>query len=136
MGVQRVTHMTLEAITVLQRCRRGFVAGLDQDSVDEFRTALASHLGSDQSLPLLVSLSPAYRHDRKRRENYVEAAGIVLDAATAQQPVAYLTPGNPVVYDRVAKEVLDGARSRSLPTVVLPGISSIDTVLVDLRQEP
>ena len=136
MGIQRVAHMTLEAILVLQRCRQGFVAGLDQKSVEEFRRALVSHLGSDELLPPLVSLSPAYRPDRKRRENYVEAADAVLDGAATQAPVAYLTPGNPIVYDRVAKEILDGARARGLSVAVVPGISSIDTVLVDLRQEP
>lgn len=136
MGVQHVTHMTLEAITVLQRCKCGFVAGADQKAVDGFRDTLASYLKPGDLLPALVSLSPAYRHDRRRRENYVEAASIVLEATGSQQPVAYLTPGNPITYDAVAHEILVGARTRSLPVVVIAGISSVDTVLVDLQQEP
>jgi uncharacterized protein YabN with tetrapyrrole methylase and pyrophosphatase domain len=136
MGVQDVTHMTLEAVAVLQRCKRGFVAGADQKAVDHFSGALASYLKPSDFLPDLVSLSRAYRHDRKRRENYREAANIVLEATGAERPIAYLTPGNPIAYDAVAHEILMGARTRSIPVVVIAGISSVDTVLVDLQREP
>jgi uncharacterized protein YabN with tetrapyrrole methylase and pyrophosphatase domain len=136
MGVQDVTHMTLEAIAVLKRCKCGFVAGADQKAVDQFRDALASFLGASDILPALTSLSPAYRHDCRRRENYGEAASIVLEAAGSTQSVAYLTQGNPIMYDAVAHQILTGARTKSLPVVVIAGISSVDTVLVDLQQEP
>ena len=135
-GIERVSHITLEAIAVLQRCSRGFVAGFEQPSVNEFCAALMLHLKHGESLPPLHSLSQAYRQDRLRRENYFEATEIVIAAAQSQRPVAYLTPGHPTTYDRVAREILARAESLNLPTRIVAGISSIDTVLVDFRQEP
>lgn len=136
MGIQYVAHMTLEAVATLQRCRRGFVAGLDQKTVDHLRATLASYLKPGDALPPLLSLSSAYRADRQRGQNYAEAASLVLQAAEAERPVAYLTFGNPVTYDTVTQEILVAAQARNLSVVVIPGVSSIDTVLVDLRQEP
>jgi precorrin-2 methylase len=135
MGVRQVTHMTLEAITVLRRCRRGFVAGPDQEAVNRLREELATHLKPGDILPPLVSLSSAYLPDRPRCQNYVEAAGLVLQAAQAERPVAYLTFGNPVTYDTVTQEILASARAGNVPTVVIAGVSSVDTVLSDLGQE-
>jgi hypothetical protein len=128
--------MTLEGIDVLRRCRRGFVVSPDQKAVDDFRAALGSCLKPGDSLPPLATLGQAYRRDRKRSENYAEATGLVLEAAEAERPIAYLTLGNPVVFDTVAQEILAGARARGWRALVIPGISSVDTVLADLGQEP
>lgn len=135
MGVRSVAHMTLEAIDTLKRCARGFVVSPDQQTVDDFRASVTSYLRDGESLPPLESLSQAYKKNRQRHENYREAGRIVLDALETERPIAYLTPGNPVTFDRVAEEILQGARERRLRAVVIPGISSVDTVLVDLQQE-
>src|ERR1700722_20230522 len=134
-GVRNVAHITLEAIETLKKCKRGFVVSPDQQVVDDFRTSVSSCLRDGESLPPLESLSRAYRKDRERIMNYGEAAGIVLHALEAERPIAYLTPGNPVTFDRVAQEILQGARKRGLSAFVVPGVSSVDTVLVDLQQE-
>ena len=136
MGVQKVAHMTLEAVEFLRRCKRGFVVSPDQKAVDDFRDSLSSYLKPGDSLPPLESLSRAYRRDRKRYDNYREATGIVLAATESERPVAYLTPGNPVTFDRVAHEILAATRERNLRAVVIAGVSSVDTVLVDLQQDP
>jgi uncharacterized protein YabN with tetrapyrrole methylase and pyrophosphatase domain len=104
--------------------------------VDDFRDSLAMYVKPGDSFPPLVSLSPAYRPDRKRCENYTDATGIVLQATEAERPLAYLTPGNPVTFDTVAQRILAAARTRSLRTLVVAGISSLDTVMADLEQEP
>ena len=135
LGVRNVAHITLEALETLKKCKRGFVVSADQQAVDDFRTSVSSFLRDGESLPPLESLTRAYRKDRERIKNYSEAGSIVLDALEAERPIAYLTPGNPVTFDRVAQEILQGTRERGLSAFVVPGISSVDTILVDLQQE-
>lgn len=135
-GVRDVAHMTLESLEALKKCKRGFVVSPAQEAVDAFREALLQKVKESESLPPLVSLSAAYQKDRLRLTNYSDAAQAVLDAAKSDPPVAYLTPGNPVIYDTVTHVILKGARASGLRTKVLPSVSFIDTMLVDLEEEP
>jgi precorrin-2 methylase len=135
MGVRSVAHMTLQAIEILKQCKRGFVVALDQQAVEHFRESILEHLKPGDSLPPLESLSRAYKRERFRSENYAEAGKIVLEAMQLERPIAYLTPGNPVTFDSVCQEILQGVRHREGRALVVPGISSVDTILVDIQQE-
>ena len=134
MGVRSIAHFILEALDTLEECR-GVRRVHRPAGRGRFR-----HFGFFVSArrriaPAAESLSRAYRKDRKHIKNYGEAAGIVLDALEAERPIAYLTPGNPVTFDRVAQEILQGEADAGLSAFVVPGVSSVDTVLVDLQQE-
>ena len=135
MGVRNIAHTTFEFVRVLKECELGFVVSLDQKSVDAFSSSLSSLSVEGKSLPPLVSLVETYKADRIRHENYQEAAKVVLDATADNRPVAYITPGNPVTFDRVAQELISGCVQRGLRFKVIPAISFIDTILVDLQQE-
>src|SRR5262249_51634122 len=60
---------------------------------------------------------------------------MLLAAGERNPPVAYLTPGNPIVFDRVTQGVVEEAPRRGLSFEVFPGISSLDTMLVDLQRD-
>jgi precorrin-2 methylase len=135
MGIQSIDHLTLEAIEVLAACHNGFVVSLGQEALDAFRTALQSRIGTLHTIPPLQSLSPAYSKDRLRSENYHEAARMVLDAAARATPVAFLTPGHPMVFDSVAQNILEATRRHNYKVRIVNGISSIDTVLACLQEE-
>lgn len=135
MGIREVAHLTLEAIHVLKCCKRGYMVSPDQETVNKFRDSASTYLKLGESLPPLESLARVYQKDRLRTSNYDEASAIVLHAAENERPVAYLTPGNPVSFDSVAQAILTGAKKRNLRSTIIPGISSVDTVLVDLQQE-
>jgi siroheme synthase len=60
----------------------------------------------------------------------------LLGKAAALSEVAYLTQGHPLVLDRVTTELLLQGKETGIPVTILPGVSSIDTILSDIRYEP
>jgi uncharacterized protein YabN with tetrapyrrole methylase and pyrophosphatase domain len=82
------------------------------------------------------SLWPFFRAERQRLANYEAITAHLLERVEAVGRVAYLTQGHPRVLDRVATNLLaEGARS-GVSISVVPGISSIDTILADVDYEP
>jgi len=135
MGIQSIDHMTLEAVQVLAECNTGFVVSMEQEGVDAFRNALLVRISNGHDIPPLQSLSDAYQKERIRSENYREAAQKVLDAVSDRQPVAFLTPGHPMVLDSVSQAILDGARKHQYKVKVVNGVSCIDSILASLQAE-
>jgi uncharacterized protein YabN with tetrapyrrole methylase and pyrophosphatase domain len=124
-GVRVPGHLTLETLDILGRCQ-------------EIYTILAPPLDKCipvELVPQLRSLWPLYESGRPRREIYDLEVATVLDAAAQKRPVAYLAPGNPVVFDSVSQGVIKEGTERGLHVCVIPGISSIDTILVDLNYD-
>src|SRR5262249_46008258 len=50
----------------------------------------------------------------------------------SSRPIGYVTYGNPMSYDRVAQNLLEYAKDVGFSTQIIPGISSLDSVLCDL----
>lgn len=84
------------------------------------------------------SVRPSYRDGRHRSENYSEVAqSIIAEVQSGVQRVAWLTLGNPRVLDSVSEALIRFAKTRrGVHTVVLPAVSSIDSVLIDVDFEP
>lgn len=122
-GVRVPDHMTIEAIEALTRCR-------------EIYTILHPSMEAllpREIAPKIKSLWPLYTPGSYRRDVYDAEIATVLDAASQQKTVAYLAPGNPVIFDSVTHGIIAGAPARGLTVQVIPGISSIDSILVDLH---
>ena len=124
-GIRIPQHFTLEALDALSACQEIYAI---------------LHPSMEASLPLelaakIRSLWSFYKPGASRRQVYNSEISTVLDAAIQQKPVAYLTPGNPVIFDSVTHGILQGAQDRNLAVRVIPGISSIDSILVDLRRD-
>lgn len=66
---------------------------------------------------------------------YERMASEVLAAAREAPGVVMLAPGSALVVDRVTELVARGAREARLAVRVLPGISSIETVLAQMRYD-
>jgi precorrin-6B methylase 1 len=82
------------------------------------------------------SLWSFFRSDRPRMANYEAIVAHLLQRAGAVRQVAYLTQGHPMVLDRVATDLLRQGGDGGIRVNVIPGMSSIDTILADLRYEP
>ena len=124
-GVRVPGHLTLEALDILGRCR-------------EIYTILPQPLHKwlpGELVPQLRSVWPLYESGGLRREIYDREVATVLDAAERGRPIAYLALGNPIVFDSVTQGVINEGTERGLDVCVIPGISSIDTILVDLNYE-
>jgi uncharacterized protein YabN with tetrapyrrole methylase and pyrophosphatase domain len=60
----------------------------------------------------------------------------ITEMAKAKTPIAWLTPGHPVIFDSVSASLLSDARVRGWNVRVIPAISSIDTLLAELGYDP
>lgn len=125
-GVRMPQHFTLESMDVLRQCKIIY-ALLPLEVQDWLRNYLID--------PTVINLFDIYESNALRRNNYDRAVETILSAAIEQHPIAYVTPGNPVVLDSVTQGILAGAPTHDLKVILYPGISSIDTIAVDLKYE-
>jgi len=125
-GVSFPEHLTLQSLEILSTCNR-ICSNLPQSELD----ALPENLRAK-----CVSLWPLYQENRNRSENYGDVAQAVLDAVAAEPPVAWMTPGHPLIFDSVSQTLLESGRARGLNVRVVPGISCLDTILAEIGYDP
>ncbi len=82
------------------------------------------------------SLWPLYQDGRLRRENYLDVTRAVLAVVEEKRPVAWLTPGHPLIFDSVSGYLLKEGRARGWKVLVLPAISCLDTILAEVEYDP
>jgi precorrin-6B methylase 1 len=82
-----------------------------------------------------VSEEGEYKPRTFRPDMYRRMADAVIDAARGGPGVVMLAPGSAVVVDRVTQLVLAGARAAGLRVRILPGVSSIESVLAELEYD-
>jgi uncharacterized protein YabN with tetrapyrrole methylase and pyrophosphatase domain len=105
------------------------------------RVFLADHgLGStqyllDQGIPV-ESLLPLYVEGQSRLDTYREMAARVLTGALDFGPVAFATYGHPCFYVYPTQLILAAAPALGLRVHVAPGVSVLDTLMVDLGLDP
>jgi siroheme synthase len=125
-GIKVPDQLTLEAVEVLRRASEIWTNVAESE-----HGRLAEIVGHRPN-----SLWPFYQAGRQRLANYEAVTEHLIERANAVREVAYLTQGHPLVLDRVATNVLRRGRQSGLPVTVLPGLSSIDTLIADLEYEP
>jgi precorrin-6B methylase 1 len=76
-----------------------------------------------------------YKPRMYRPDMYRRMADAVLEAARGGPGVVMLAPGSAVVVDRVTQLVLEGARAAGMSVRILPGVSSIESVLAQLEYD-
>jgi hypothetical protein len=125
-GVSFPEHLTLETLDILGMCTR-ICSNLPQPDLDRLPKNLKSKA---------VSLWPLYQENRERSDNYSDIAQVVMDAAKAKPPVAWLTPGHPLIFDSVSQQLLASARAQKWNIRLMPAVSCIDTILADICYDP
>jgi len=126
LGIDGVHQLTRQAEETLRRSRVTFVTDLAPGVIEYLR---------DLS-PRIMDLS-AYRADGDHRVPiYRRMAGDVVAAALDDPPVCFATYGHPLVYCYPTTLIRRAARVLDLKVAVLPGISSIDTLLADAGVDP
>ena len=124
-GIRVPGHLTLESLDALSRC-------------DEIHTILTPELAAllpRHLAPKIRSLWGHYRPGVLRREAYAHEVDAILAAAARGQRVAYLTVGNPVLFDSVTQGLLATSVQRGVEVQVLSALSAIDAIYTDLRQD-
>ena len=126
MGIQPIRHLTNEVIGCLRASNRVFMADHGFGAAQKI---------AEQGVPV-ESLLPLYVEGRERLETYHEMAARVLTAALDFGPVAFATYGHPCFYVYPTQIILAAAAALGLRVYVAPGVSVLDTLMVELNLDP
>jgi uncharacterized protein YabN with tetrapyrrole methylase and pyrophosphatase domain len=121
-GIVGSHQLTREAEEVIRRSKRTFVI--------DSGYGLLEYLGT--LCPEVIGLGSLYERGRNRILTYRRMAATVVSAAVADPPVCLATYGHPWVYCYPTQLITSAARLLGLHAEVFPGISSLDTLLIDL----
>jgi uncharacterized protein YabN with tetrapyrrole methylase and pyrophosphatase domain len=122
-GMRIPGHLTVETMGALQGCHRIF--SMLPPYVKDLLPAPLGHQ--------FENLWPLYNPDEPEGQAFEVIVQHVLDAAIAASPVAYLTQGNPLVFDPISQMLIDKGRHLGATVEVRPAISRLDTLLADLE---
>jgi precorrin-3B methylase len=122
LGIVGVHQITREVEETIRRCRHTFVIDSGFGVVDYLQSICAE----------VTSLVPLYERGKSRLPTYRRMAAEVINAAIAGPPVCFATYGHPLIYCYPAVLIQRAAKLLDLRVETFPGISSLDTLLVDL----
>lgn len=125
LGVLVPAHVTIEASEALSVCTQIF--SIVQEPPE---TWLPKGVGESRRF---INLLHFYEERALRMSNYDRVSEIVIGELKPGTPSAYVTYGNPLVFDRVTQNLVEAGKQRGLTIRITPGISSLDTVLCSLR---
>jgi uncharacterized protein YabN with tetrapyrrole methylase and pyrophosphatase domain len=124
LGVSFPEHLTKQAIDAMASCSKLY--SIVQEPLLPWLPA--EKMGKVEVINLLDS----YVDGTLRIENYNRAADLVLEASSDEN-VGYVTYGNPMAYDTVAQLIVKKAAEQGRKARVIPGISSLDSILCDMQ---
>ena len=124
-GIVGTHQLTREAEEVIRRCRRTFVIA-DGYGVTEYLRGLC---------PDVTDLGFLYVRGKNRLPTYHKMAAEVIAAAVTDPPVCLATYGHPWVYCYPTTLITRAAPHLDLHVEVFPGISALDTLIVDLGMD-
>jgi uncharacterized protein YabN with tetrapyrrole methylase and pyrophosphatase domain len=127
LGITGIEHMTREAEATCRRSNE-ILAVATHPSILKYLNTLC---------PKVTDLyAPSYREDEHRGKAYDTMTANVLAAALDRPPVAFATYGHPMMYVFPSRQLLWLAPYFDLKVRVIPGISSLDTMMCDLGVDP
>jgi uncharacterized protein YabN with tetrapyrrole methylase and pyrophosphatase domain len=125
-GITGLRQITPEAVAALRTSHVVFY--LDQS------IGMGEYL--NQLCPNVINLSSYYKEGLDRGETYRRISATVFSAALEDPPVALALYGHPLVFALPPFQLMALARVFDLRAKVIPGLSSLDTMFVDLNLDP
>jgi precorrin-2 methylase len=122
-GLQGYAQLTREALATLRSARQVFFSGYNGDL--RFEAAALCPQATVSDLEEGEYVAGTYRPSM-----YERLARRVIEAARAGPGVVVLQPGSAMVVDTVTQVILSEAATLGLDVQVVPGVSSLETVLV------
>jgi uncharacterized protein YabN with tetrapyrrole methylase and pyrophosphatase domain len=122
LGIVGVHQVTREVEETIRRCRHTFVIDSGFGVIPYLKSIC----------PEVTSLVPFYEKGKDRLSTYRRMAAEVINAAIANSPVCFATYGHPLLYCYPAVLIDRAAKLLDLRVDTFPGISSLDTLFVDL----
>ena len=81
----------------------------------------------------VVDLESGYWDSADYHSYYKKIVKKILKQASKGKRVALVSYGHPLLFDAVSLAILNRARKLDIPTTLLPGISCLDTIAIDLQ---
>jgi uncharacterized protein YabN with tetrapyrrole methylase and pyrophosphatase domain len=122
LGIVGVHQITREVEEVLRRSRSIFVVDSGYGIMDYLRSLC----------PAVFDIATLYEKGKNRLPTYQKMAAEVVSAAIADPPVCFATYGHPRVYCYPTTLIKRAGKLLDLDVEVFPGISSLDTMILDL----
>lgn len=127
LGIQGATQMTREVEAAIRRSREVLYVAAGPSVAD----ALA------ELCPKVTDLhGRCYQDGRPRIEAYDAMSTAVIEAALDGPPVTFAVYGHPLMFVYPSQQVARASQFVGLRAKILPGISSLDCMLVDLGLDP
>jgi tetrapyrrole methylase family protein/MazG family protein len=123
-GVYSFFDLTVYTQYLLQECKSVYYLH-DLPSLERHLEALT---------PNPVNLMPLYYIDgRDRHDIYHDITQHIIRSAGENPPVAFLMHGHPLVFSSISQMILKEGDRRGLGIEVVPAVSSLDRMFVDLK---
>jgi uncharacterized protein YabN with tetrapyrrole methylase and pyrophosphatase domain len=127
LGIVSVRQITREGEAAIRRSNETLYVS-DALGIEHFLKQLCSKVTEVYASTL--------QEDEDRLSKYNAIAARVIDAAMDHPPVSLAIAGHPLVFVYPTKQILAVAEELNLRVKVLPGVSSLDTMFVDLQLDP
>lgn len=124
-GIYSFHDITLLTQHILaEKCRTVYCLH-DLPSLEKYLEKLAPHV---------QNLMPVYyREGRDRSDIYDDIVSHVLATPAEQRPAALLLHGHPLVYSTISQRLIAACAAGGLKLEIVPGVSSLDRMFVDLK---
>jgi uncharacterized protein YabN with tetrapyrrole methylase and pyrophosphatase domain len=126
LGIVGVHQITPEVDAIIRQSRHTFVLDSGFGVVSFLKSISAK----------VTNLSSFYEPGKLRLETYRQMAAEVVNEALVGAPVCFATYGHPLLYCHPSVLIQRAAKHLELRVETFPGISSLDTLLVDLGIDP
>ena len=125
-GIRPGLQLTQEARVRIERA----------DVVLHLLAEAGPHHWLTQLNPKTEALDPLYAAGRPHEEVYEGLVEAMLERVRSGEQVCAITYGNPAVFDQSSHEAVRRARAEGFLAQILPAISALDCLFVDLELDP
>ena len=126
LGIVSIHQITHEVEAAMQRSREILYLA-NGFGLAEYLSQLCSHV---------TDLSATYQEGEDRMNAYNMMTAKVIEAALDHSPVTFALYGHPLVFAWPPFQILKVASLLGLRTKILPGVSAMDCLFVDLKVDP
>ncbi len=128
-GIRAFEQITLEGLAALQSCKKVLYLSVNGD--DENLEFLRKW-----NIQNFENIKALYEDSALDQENYQRLLDKVIEETQKEENVSLLIPGHPRVGVTLVKWLENQKAKLNLDLIVLPGISSFDTMINDLGLDP
>lgn len=123
MGIKGISHLTLEALTTIQKAQLVLHIGLTDKKLNRLNQNIKS-------------LEHLYWSGKKDSDTYKKIVNAVITMTRSMKgTTVFLADGNPVFFNDITWGIYSEAKKKRIPVTILPGISCLDVLPIDILMD-